>query len=281
MSKHISEKYRSDKSRKNKRHTGTLATFWEYNGDLVGRVAPNRHQITGLKSLINLLPVILPHPSGNSALEWIAVDVHWSYDSQPGDLCVLFTCAEDRESQLPGAEEIWRRIAHRFGATDAKQAITKLLNAEERELAIANIAAKVSERSGQVVKAMTEEARKIAKDACDYDRRLMLLRAEYEYVFRAEMIRVGNDLHTDKAADPEGPLRSEVLYWALPALLAPLVIRWCRQEARTATRGPVDSFPAHLNFEPAYDDVIEWLKKNPGMGWGGLLESFAGRDNQD
>ena len=266
MSKYISEKYTSDKSRKNKRYTGHLATFWEYSGDLVGRVTPNRHQINGLKSLGNLLPVFLPHPSGDfGSLGWITVEIHWSYDSQPGDLCLTFSCTEDRESQLPDAKEIWKRIAHRFTAIDAKRAITKLLDAEEQELAIANIAAKVSQRSGATLKAMTEEAREIAKDACDYDRRLMLLRAEYEYVFRAEMIRVGNDLHTDKAEDPEGPL----------------VIRWCRQEARTATRGPVDGFPAHNNYQPAYDAVIEWLKKSPGMGWGELLPRFAGRENQD
>jgi hypothetical protein len=267
MAKYISDKYTSDKSRKNKRYTGSLATFWEYDGDLVGRVAPDRHRIQGLNSLINLLPVFLPHPSsddGYKSLGWITVDVHWAYNSDPSGVCLLFSCAEDRESRLPDAEEIWKRLAHRFGVTDAKPAITKLLAAEERELAIANIAAKISQRSGVTLKTMTEEAKDIAKDACDYDRRLMLLRAEYEYVFRAEMIRVGNDLHIGKTEDPEGPL----------------VIRWCRQEARTANRGPVDSFPVH-RYRPAYDAVIKWLKDNPGMGWNELLASFAGRDNQD
>jgi len=265
MAKYINEEYSANRSRKHKRYSGVLHTFWDYDGDFVGRVERNwrRPQSSGLAGL-EQLPVFLPHSDGGTSA-WLDVETRWSMASEKGDLCIVFTACEDRESKLPDAEEIWKRVAHRLSTTTPGPCITKMLGAEERGLAIANLAAKVSNRSGATLKAMTEEARDIAKDACDYDRRLMLLKAEYEHVFRAEMIRVGNALHTDKTEDLEGPL----------------VIRWCQQKARTVTRGPGGGFfDGHTNYQPDYDAVIKWLTYSPGMGWADMLDAFAGRDNR-
>jgi len=261
MAKYIRETYTPHKSRKNRRYEGVLNTYWKYDGSLLSRVPDGQRH--GLKALGGLT-VDLPHPSvGFADLNWLGVHVCWA-NYNDADLQIQFTASEDRESKLPDAEEIWRRVHFRSKAPDPAGYITKLLDTEERALAQHNLAASIAKKVGTTFDTLTAEAESAAKEACDYNRRLNLLKAEYEHHFQAALIESVNSLHTDDETPPEGSF----------------VIRWCRYHARTIKRGPGGGFPGHPSYQPDYDDVFDWLTKSPGMGWGKLLDAFAGRDNR-
>ena len=257
MAKFIREEYHTDKNVKQQQFAGVLETFWGYDGPLL----TSRTRGSVLQDL--RVAVQLPHPNGSGGFYWLRTQLYVS-DTDEADLRVRFTASEPRESKLPNAQEIWSRVGFCLKSNSPVQDITKILDAEERLLAQDNLAASIAKQVGQTLDSMTAEAENAAKVACDYNRRLVLLDAEYEHQFRTALVEAVNNLCIDDVSPPE----------------TSLVVQWVRENMHHIKRKPRGGFRGTPTYQSDYGDVFKWLTKNPGKGWGKLLDAFAGRDKR-